>query len=125
EELLTRLDAAYTAACGEVRDLLAQALDRLGRGAGEVETHAAELEDAHRRQERGYQGLLQQHNEEQDQARERVKLQKRSADLLEKQRDLEARRQELEAKRRKRRELIHGLKELWQRRTRLREEVIR
>ena len=123
--VLSQLDTTYLNVCEDVRSLLDQALDRLGQGAGDVETLAAELQDAHRSQERSYNGLLQQHNEEQDQARERVKLQKRSADLLEKQRDLEARQQELEAKRRKRRELVHGLKELWQHRTRLREDVVR
>ena len=125
QELQSRLDHAYLDTCEEVRDLVAQALDRLGRGAGDLETMAIELEDAHRHQERAYQGLLQEHNEEQGRARERVKLQKRSADLLEKKRELEGRRQELNAKRAKRRELVHGLKELRQRRTRLREEVVR
>lgn len=124
-ELLEQLDASYQETCEEVRALLDGALARLGQGAGQVEDRASELQDAHRRQERAYQSLLQQHNEEQDKARERVKLQKRSADLLEKQRDLEARRQDLEARRKKRSELIHGLKELRQRRTRLREEVVR
>ncbi|MBL4846142.1 MAG: AAA family ATPase [Planctomycetes bacterium] len=125
QDVLARLDDAYGQTCDEVSALLSTALDRLGRGAGEVESFAAELEDAHRQQERGYQGLLRQHNEEQGQARERVKLQKRSADLLEKQRDLNARRQDLAAKRKKRRALVHGLKELWQSRTRLREDVVR
>ena len=121
---LERVAQTFEATCQEVHGLLSAALERLARGAGEIEGLGGDLQEAHRQQDRQYQALLQTRQAEQEQAREQLKLQRRKAELEEKGRELERKRQSRDAAQTQRRELTRALVELRNRRTGLREAVV-
>ncbi|MCO5166603.1 MAG: AAA family ATPase [Planctomycetes bacterium] len=121
---LERVSQAFQTTCQEVHELLTAALERLARGAGEIEAAGGDLQEAHRQQDRQYQTLIQTRKAEQDQAREQLKLQRRQAELEEKRRELERKRQARNGAQARRRELTRSLVELRNRRTGLREAVV-
>ena len=118
-------EAAFRSSMSEIAALLDSAEARLAGFSATVRTTEQTLLERHQVQEVRYREIVGRHDEQKDRANERTRLQKRGNELEERKHEAQRACEAREELRTKRVEMLRELSNLRQRRTALRQQVVR